>query len=197
ESRLKKGELSKIDVECSVKLMKLSNKNQDIDNLNLIGSQKVDDDYVIILKDSNIGHINSNDKILSSVEKEFHGKVWFIEANSSIRRFIENLFFPIRILKKNMVWLPDGHQVTQITIDSKDYEKSFNMIEKIKKIVHVLRNVELVVDIPKKCYFNTSTMNRIFAGSLTKQHIGRNLRLVGWLEDFRDMGKIGFISVRD
>ena len=40
-------------------------------------------------------------------------------------------------------------------------------------------------------------MNRIFAASLTKQHIGQNLRLVGWLEDFRDMGKIGFISVRD
>jgi len=40
-------------------------------------------------------------------------------------------------------------------------------------------------------------MNRIFAASLTKQHIGQNLRLVGWLEDFRDMGKIGFISARD
>ena len=40
-------------------------------------------------------------------------------------------------------------------------------------------------------------MNRIFAASLTKEHIGQNLRLVGWLEDFRDMGKIGFISVRD
>jgi transcription antitermination factor NusA-like protein len=150
ESRLKKGELTKIDVECSVKLMKLSNKNQDIDNLNLIGSQKIDDDYVLILKDSNIGHINSNAKMLSSVEKEFNGKVWFIEANSSIRRFIENLFFPIRILRTNMVWLPDGNQVTQVTIDSKDYEKSFSMIEKIKKIVQVLRNIELVVDIHKK-----------------------------------------------
>lgn len=40
-------------------------------------------------------------------------------------------------------------------------------------------------------------MNRIFAASLTKEHIGQNIRLVGWLEDFRDMGKIGFISVRD
>lgn len=40
-------------------------------------------------------------------------------------------------------------------------------------------------------------MNRIFAASLTKQYIGQNLSLVGWLEDFRDMGKIGFISVRD
>lgn len=150
ESRLKNGELSKIDVECSIKLIKLSVKNQDIDKLNLIGSQKIDEDYVLILKDSNVSHINSNDKLISSVEKEFNGKVWFVEANSSIRRFLENLFFPIRILKTNMIWLPDGNQVTQVTIGSKDYEKSFNLIEKIKKIVNVVRNIELVIEISGK-----------------------------------------------
>jgi len=147
EIRLKNGELSKIDVECSIKLIKLSNKNQDIDKLNLIGSQKIDEDYVLILKDSNVSHINSNDKLISSIEKEFNGKVWFVEANSSVRKILENLFFPIRILKTNMIWLPDGNQVTQVTIESKDYEKSFSIIEKIKKIVNVVRNIELVVEI--------------------------------------------------
>lgn len=150
ESRLKNGELSKIDVESSIKLIKLSLKNQEIDKLNLIGSQKIEDDYVLILKDSNVGQINSNEKLISSVEKEFNGKVWFVEANSSIRRFLENLFFPIRILKTNMVWLPDGNQVTQVTIESKDYEKIFIIIEKIKKIVHTLRNIDLVVEISGK-----------------------------------------------
>jgi transcription antitermination factor NusA-like protein len=150
ESRLKNGDLSKIDVECSIKLIKLSVKNQDIDKLNLVGSQKIDEDYVLILRDSNLSNINSNDKLISSVEKEFNGKVWFVEANSSIRRFLENLFFPIRILKTNMIWLPDGNQVTQVTIGSKDYEKSFNLIEKIKKIVNVVRNIELVVEISGK-----------------------------------------------
>jgi transcription antitermination factor NusA-like protein len=150
ESRLKNGELSKSDVECSIKLIKLSHKNQDIDKLNLISSQKIDDDYVLILKDSNLSHINSNDKLINSVEKEFNGKVWFVEANSSIRRFLENLFFPIRILKTNMIWLPDGNQVTQVTIESKDYEKFISIIEKIKKIVNVIRNIELVVEISGK-----------------------------------------------
>ncbi len=147
ESRLKNGELSKIDVECSIKLIKLSNKNQDIDKLNLIGSQKIDEDYVLILKDSNVSHINSNDKLISSIEKEFNGKVWFVEANSSVRKILENLFFPIRILKTNMIWLPDGNQVTQVTIESKDYEKFFSIIEKIKRIVNAVRNIELVVEI--------------------------------------------------
>lgn len=150
ESRLKNGELSTIDVESSIKLIKLSHKNQEIDKLNLIGSQKIDEDYVLILKDSNVSHINSNDKLMSSVEKEFNGKVWFVEANSSIRKFLENLFFPIRILKTNMIWLPDGNQVTQVTIESKDYEKFFNIIEKIKKIVNEIRKVELVVEIAGK-----------------------------------------------
>ena len=150
ESRLKNGELSNVDVECSIKLIKLSHKNQDIDKLNLIGSQKIDEDYVLILKDSNVSHINSNDKLLSSVEEEFKGKVWFVEANSSIRRFLENLFFPIRILKTNMIWLPDGNQVTQVTIESKDYEKFISIIEKIKKIVNAIRKIELVVEIAGK-----------------------------------------------
>lgn len=150
ESRLKNGELSAIDVESSIKLIKLSHKSQDIDKLNLIGSQKIDEDYVLILKDSNVSHINSDDELMSSVEKEFNGKVWFVEANSSIRRFLENLFFPIRILKTNMIWLPDGNQVTQVTIESKDYEKFFSIIEKIKKIVNAVRKVELVVEIAGK-----------------------------------------------
>ena len=150
ESRLKNGELSTIDVESSIKLIKLSHRNLDIDKLNLIGSQKIDEDYVLILKDSNVSHINSNDKLMSSIEKEFNGKVWFVEANSSIRKFLENLFFPIRILKTNMIWLPDGNQVTQVTIESKDYEKFFNIIEKIKKIVNEIRKIELVVEIAGK-----------------------------------------------
>lgn len=150
ESRLKNGELSKTDVESSIKLIKLSNKNQDIDKLNLIGSQKIDEDYVLILKESNVSHINSNDKLISLIEKEFNGKVWFVEANSSVRKILENLFFPIRILKTNMIWLPDGNQVTQVTIESKDYEKFFSIIEKIKRIVNVVRNIELVVEISGK-----------------------------------------------
>jgi transcriptional/translational regulatory protein YebC/TACO1 len=84
------------------------------------------------------------------IEKEFNGKVWFVEANSSVRKTLENLFFPIRILKTNMIWLPDGNQVTQVTIESKDYEKSFSIIEEIEQIVNVVKNIELVVEISGK-----------------------------------------------
>lgn len=44
---------------------------------------------------------------------------------------------------------------------------------------------------------NNVIMKRTFASSIDKNNIGQNLMFVGWIEDFRDMGKIGFISVRD
>jgi len=49
-----------------------------------------------------------------------------------------------------MIWLPDGNQVTQVTIESKDYEKSISIIEKIKRIVNAVRKIELVVEIAGK-----------------------------------------------
>jgi len=44
---------------------------------------------------------------------------------------------------------------------------------------------------------NNDTMKRTFASSIDKNNLGQNLTFIGWIEDFRDMGKIGFISVRD
>ena len=44
---------------------------------------------------------------------------------------------------------------------------------------------------------NNDTLKRTFAALIDKNNIGQNLMFVGWIEDFRDMGKIGFISVRD
>jgi aspartyl-tRNA synthetase len=41
------------------------------------------------------------------------------------------------------------------------------------------------------------TLKRTFAALIDKNNIGQNLMFVGWIEDFRDVGKIGFISVRD
>lgn len=35
------------------------------------------------------------------------------------------------------------------------------------------------------------------AEQITKKNIGQNVRVIGWVEDFRDIGKLGFIMLRD
>jgi aspartyl-tRNA synthetase len=42
-----------------------------------------------------------------------------------------------------------------------------------------------------------STSRTHYASQLTKEHIGFEVIVAGWIEDFRDIGKLGFIMLRD
>ncbi|MDQ3902189.1 MAG: transcription elongation factor NusA, partial [Thermoproteota archaeon] len=80
-------------------------------------------------------------------EHEFQSKVWFVEAEATDKRFIENLFFPTKVLTVNLIWLPDGSKLTRVQIASKsNNSESKDTIEKIKKIAKEIRNIELLVE---------------------------------------------------
>src|SRR5258706_1244363 len=40
-------------------------------------------------------------------------------------------------------------------------------------------------------------MDRTYAGTLTKEHAGQNIKLEGWVQKQRDFGELIFIDVRD
>jgi len=73
-----------------------------------------------------------------------------MEADSSPRKFLENLFFPIRISNSNMIWLPGGQKVTQVTISGKDYVKIAQKVNKIKLIAEKIKEIELMVQISEE-----------------------------------------------
>jgi hypothetical protein len=75
--------------------------------------------------------------------------VWFVESDSSDRRFIENLFFPRRVLSVNLVWLPDGNKLTRIILDTKDTANSQQDIQKIQGIAKKIKDIELLVEYKK------------------------------------------------
>jgi hypothetical protein len=85
--------------------------------------------------------------LANKFEDEFQTKVWFVEAEANDKRFIENLFFPIKVLTVNLIWLPDGNKLTRVVVDGKsDNFESKTTIEKIKKIAKEIRNIELLVE---------------------------------------------------
>ena len=115
-----------------------------------MGSRKVNDEFVLILKTTDVKFLKSNQSLAKLIQKEFQSKVWFVEADSSPRTFLENLFSPARIMNTNMIWLPDGHKVTQVTMVSKDFEEITPNIEKIKSIALDVRNIDLMVQVSNK-----------------------------------------------
>lgn len=111
---------------------------------------KVDDDFILILRGSDIIVLRTNTSLSKKFEDEFQSKVWFVEAEATDRRFIENLFFPAKVLTVNLIWLPDGNKLTKAIVTDGNPSELESNVEKIKKIAKEIRNIELLVELQQK-----------------------------------------------
>jgi transcription antitermination factor NusA-like protein len=102
-------------------------------------------DSVLFLRGSDISFLRSNPELLRKLEVEFGGAVWFVEAQATDRRFMENLFFPSKVLNMNFFWLPDGKKLTRVLIDRKDPKNAIKTA-RIQELAKELRNVELIIE---------------------------------------------------
>ena len=46
-----------------------------------------------------------------------------------------------------MIWLPDGHKVTQVTMTPNAYSKISEKVDKIKQIAEKIKGIELMVQV--------------------------------------------------
>src|SRR5919199_2972734 len=149
ETRLRLGQLTDTDIEGAIKITKLAERNQDVSKFTMTSASKVDGDFIIALSGADIGTIRSNPTLLKRFEDEFQIKVWFVEAQATDKRFIENLFFPTKVLAVNILWLPDGSKLTRVIISASDKiepQQQHPNIEKVKQIAKKIRNIELLVE---------------------------------------------------
>ncbi len=146
ENKLISGQITSSDVEGSIVLTKIALKNSEIDKMTLISSKEIDDEVILFFKSSDVREIRTNEKLIDLIRRAFKKNIWIVESDSNDRRFLENLFHPIRIDNINFVWLPDGHKLTRVVVEKKINSVQEITLEKIKKISLSLKKIELVVD---------------------------------------------------
>ncbi|HKG31017.1 MAG TPA: hypothetical protein VKA91_07070 [Nitrososphaeraceae archaeon] len=146
EDKLRSGHLTQADVECAVKLVKIAERDQEINKFTMINAYHVNGDIVLVLQRSDLSVLRSNVELSRKIEQQFENKVWFVEAEATDKRFLENLFFPARILTINLIWLPDGSKLTKVIVAAKGGQVSGINVEQIQKITKTVRNIELLVD---------------------------------------------------
>lgn len=146
EDKLRSGHLTQADVECAVKLVKIAERDQEINKFTMINAYHVNGDIVLVLQRSDLSTLRSNVELSRKIQQQFQSKVWFVEAEATDKRFLENLFFPARILTINLIWLPDGNKLTKVIVAAKDGKVSGINVEQIQKITKTVRNIELLVD---------------------------------------------------
>jgi transcription antitermination factor NusA-like protein len=150
ETKLRLGHLTHADIEGAMKITKIAEHNQDVNKFTMISAAKVDDDFILILRGSDIIVLRTNTSLSKKFEDEFQSKVWFVEAEATDRRFIENLFFPAKVLTVNLIWLPDGNKSTKAIVTDGNHSELESNVEKIKKIAKEIRNIELLVELQQK-----------------------------------------------
>ena len=145
EAKLKSGSITQDDIDAAGKLITLADRNQEINKFTLIRGTRVDGDYVLVLRGHDLSVLRGNEELANKIEREMGQKVWFVETEASDKRFIENLFHPIKVLSVNFFWLPEVNKLTKVIV-ADDAKNSQINLEKVQKIAKAVRNIELIVE---------------------------------------------------
>jgi transcription antitermination factor NusA-like protein len=146
QAKLKAGQISNSDIVVSKVLVKLAESVPDVNKMTLLRSNEVEGSYVMEMEQSDAGLVRSKPEVKQKLEDMLKGKVWVIGTSNSDRQFLEELFYPIRILTVNTVWLPDGSKLTKVIIPGKRPERLRGEIEALKKVVKQMKGIELLVE---------------------------------------------------
>ena len=146
ESKVESGEITKADVEASMNLAKVAKTNKSIDNFTLHSCKEFEGNFVLSLGKEDIRTIRQSRTLYRTLQEEFKGKIWLVEADETDKRFIEDLFFPTKILSINAVWAPGGIQKTKAVVSGKWTPKFPIDTEKVVKIVKDARNLDIEIE---------------------------------------------------
>ena len=146
ESRLRKGEITPADVEASKAVAQLSDRVPELTKVTLRRAFEAHGSYVLEFERGDMPTIRSNAALQSELEGALKGKVWLVGAGTNDRRFLEDVFFPAKVLTVNTVWLPDGGKKTKVIVPARRSERRIGDFDKLRDAVKQARGIELLVE---------------------------------------------------
>ncbi len=150
ERKVEDGELTKADVDASIKLAKLGKSNQDIDKFTLYSCREFDGNFVLSFSKNDIMIIRQSRMLYGLIQDQFQGKIWLVEAEENDKKFIQDMFFPTKILSINSVWAPGSVQITKAVVSGKWTPKFPINIETVIQIVKNARNLDIEIEFENK-----------------------------------------------
>ncbi|MFY9301165.1 MAG: transcription elongation factor NusA [Candidatus Nitrosotenuis sp.] len=146
EAKLQTGQLTNADVDASIKIAKLAKTNSEIAKFSLFSCIRVWGGFVIYLARSDIQTIRKSRTLYKTLQNEFSEKIWLVESEASDRKFIEDLFFPTKILSINAVWAPGGIQKTKVVVSGKRTPRFPINTDSVTNIVKELRQLDIIIE---------------------------------------------------
>jgi len=150
EGKVESGQLTKADVDASMILANIAKSNKEIEDFTLYSCKEFDGNFVLSLAKNDIMKIRQSRTLYRQLSDQFKGKIWLVEADETDKRFIEDLFFPTKILSINAVWAPGGIQKTKAVVSGKWTPKFPIDTQKVIQIVKDARNLDIEIEFEDK-----------------------------------------------
>jgi transcription antitermination factor NusA-like protein len=150
ERKVDAGELTQADVDASIILAKIAKSNNEIENFTLYSCKEFEGNFVLSLAKNDIMRIRQSRTIYRLLQDQFKGKIWLVEADETDKKFIEDLFFPTKILSINSVWAIGGIQKTKAVVSGKWTTRFPIDTEKVVQIVKNARNLDIEIEFEDK-----------------------------------------------
>jgi transcription antitermination factor NusA-like protein len=123
QEKLDRGEISKADIEISKWFIEHETKTPQIKDLTIHKTVELPRMIIVMVS----GGKGSNRALLTKLSKQLSedkkAPVRVIEKSSSIKRLLEQIVVPARVIGANTVWLPDGSWESTIRIPRGDVKK--------------------------------------------------------------------------
>ena len=149
EAKVETGNITKADVEASIKLAKIAKSNKEIENFSLYSCKEFQGNFIIALAKNDIMKIRQSRTLYRLLQDQFKEKIWLVEADETDKKFIEDLFFPTKILAINAVWA-QGIQKTKAVVSGKWTAKFPIDTKKVIEIVKNARNLDIEIEFEDK-----------------------------------------------
>ncbi len=146
QERLLKGEITNADVEASKAVAHLANKIPELGRACLRRAFEAKGSYVLEFEQADFYALRSSSLLQADLEEALKGKVWLVSAGGSDRKFLEDVFFPAKVLTVNTVFLPDGEKKTKVIVPAKRSERRIGDFDKLRDAVKQARGIELLVE---------------------------------------------------
>jgi len=149
EGKVDSGTLTKADVDASITLAKIAKTNKEIENFSLFSCKEFQGNFILSLAKNDIMIVRQSRTLYRLLQDQFKGKIWLVETDETDKKFIEDLFFPTKILAINVVWAK-GVQKTKAVVSGK-WTPKFPIDTKIvKEIVKNIRNLDIEIEFEDK-----------------------------------------------
>jgi len=149
ERKVETGELTKADVNASILLAKIAKSNKEIETFSLYSCKEFQGNFILALAKNDIMKIRQSRTLYRLLQDQFKEKIWLVEADETDKKFIEDLFFPTKILAINAVWA-EGIKKTKAVVSGKWTSKFPIDTKKVIEIVKNTRNLDIEIEFEDK-----------------------------------------------